>query len=380
MSSLPPADPRFLHRSRQPGLDLLRAFAILLVVFYHAGIFGFRLPGNIQRFGWVGVDLFFVLSGYLIAGQLLRPIRRDQSPNLWRFFWRRALRILPAYLAVLALYFFLPGLREFPDIPPVWKFLGFVQNIGLRGGTAFSHAWSLCIEAQFYLLLPFVLLLIARWKRGGMAVAIAVLIAGVFLRAVIAWSISRDGVVPFGGFQRLIYYPTWPRLDPLTLGVCLAAIEQFRARWWIKLTSGAPWLWLLALGLIAYGLYLGERDELTVSMCIWQFPLIAFGMAGFLICAVSPRLPFHRTAVPGAASIASIAYSTYLSHKLAIHWIEGICKARGIASTSAIAICMVLGAIAIVGTILFFAVERPFLQLRQRRTIFRPKMAAATIG
>jgi peptidoglycan/LPS O-acetylase OafA/YrhL len=349
-----------------------------LVVFYHAGIFGFRLPGNIQRFGWIGVDLFFVLSGYLIAGQLLRPIRRDQSPNLFLFFWRRALRILPAYLVVLAVYFFLPDLREFPDIPPAWKFLGFVQNIGLRGGTAFSHAWSLCIEAQFYLVLPFVLLLVARWKRGGIAVAIVVLVAGVFLRAAIAWFISADGAVPFRGFQRFIYYPTWPRLDPLTLGACLAAIEQFRTRWWTKLVSTALWLWLLALGLIVYALYLGERDELTVSMCIWQFPLIAFGMAGFLICAVSPRLPFARIAVPGAAFIASIAYSTYLSHKLAIHWIEGICKERGIAPSSAIAICMVLGAIAIVGTTLFFAVERPFLQLRQRRTIFRPKMAAAT--
>jgi peptidoglycan/LPS O-acetylase OafA/YrhL len=57
-------------RQRQPGLDLLRAMAIVFVVVYHAGLFGFELPFRIQRFGWIGVDLFFVLSGYLIGGQL----------------------------------------------------------------------------------------------------------------------------------------------------------------------------------------------------------------------------------------------------------------------------------------------------------------------
>jgi peptidoglycan/LPS O-acetylase OafA/YrhL len=121
-ASLPLADPRFLHRSRQPGLDLLRALAILLVVFYHAGIFGLNLPGNIQRFGWIGVDLFFCSERVSDRGATSQATQRDQSPDLPRFFWRRALRILPAYLVVLAIYFFLPSLREFPDIPPAWKF------------------------------------------------------------------------------------------------------------------------------------------------------------------------------------------------------------------------------------------------------------------
>ena len=71
-------DPRFTIRERQPGLDLLRALAVLLVVCYHAGNFGLTLPHEAQRFGWVGVDLFFVLSGYLIGGQLLAPLSRGQ--------------------------------------------------------------------------------------------------------------------------------------------------------------------------------------------------------------------------------------------------------------------------------------------------------------
>src|SRR5690348_18343433 len=102
-------DPRFTHRERQPGLDLLRALAIIVVVAYHAALFGFKLPGRIDRFGWIGVDLFFVLSGYLIGGQLLASLGRDQRVKLGRFFTRRALRIMPAYFAVLAIYFLLPS-------------------------------------------------------------------------------------------------------------------------------------------------------------------------------------------------------------------------------------------------------------------------------
>src|SRR4029450_12288038 len=149
------------------------------------------------------VDLFFVLSGYLIGGQLLATLAREKSIRLWSFFAprglrvlagfvvalggvlmcghllatlareksirlgsffaRRVLRIMPAYFVILAVYFLLPSWREYPDMSqPLWKFLLSVQNIARHGGTAFSHAWSLAVEDQFYLALPFILLFLFR--------------------------------------------------------------------------------------------------------------------------------------------------------------------------------------------------------------------------
>jgi peptidoglycan/LPS O-acetylase OafA/YrhL len=142
-------------------------------------------------------------------------------------------------------------------------------------------------------------------------------------------------------------------------------VEKFRPQWWKRLTDSAIWLWLPGFAVIIYGLFLGE-NALTVATCIWQFPLIAFGMAALLICAVSPRLPLQRVEVPGAAFIASIAYSVYLSHKLVIHSMTKLCATQGVALNSVFALILVEIAIYLIGAILFFAVERPFLLLRRR--------------
>jgi peptidoglycan/LPS O-acetylase OafA/YrhL len=362
-----PVDPRFRDRERQPGLDLLRALAIGVVVLYHAALFGFRLPWRIDRFGWIGVDLFFVLSGYLIGGQLLAQVARADDIDLGHFFARRALRIMPAYFVVLAIYIFVPGWREYPDIYPWWKFLLSVQNVGLHGGTAFSHAWSLAVEDQFYLALPFILLFVHRSRRAAFVIPVVIFLGGILLRAFLAWQHpGQAGGVAFRDYQAWIYYPTWTRLDPLVFGVLTAAIERFRPQWWTRLTKSAVWLWFPGLSLITFALWLGEGDQLTVRAVVWQFPLIALGMTMLLVCAVSPRLIFRRVKVPGAAFIASIAYSAYLVQKLAIHLIAQFCAAHGIALMSAWALMGVEVCVYAAATVLFFAVERPFLQLRHR--------------
>ncbi len=370
-------DPRFEHRERIPGLDLLRALAIVVVVLYHAGIYGFALPGKAHRFGWVGVDLFFVLSGYLIGRQLLTALARAPRLERTRFYARRALRILPAYFVVLAIYFCLPSWREAPEISPLWKFVFSVQNIGLRGGTAFSHAWSLAVEDQFYLFLPAVLLLLHHWRGARFALPLVMILGGMVLRGYLALSHPQtDGTGVSGrAFQMLIYYPTWTRLDPLVFGVVLAAIQLHRPVWWNHLTAQARWLWLPALALIAFALSLGEKD-ITVTTCIWQFPLIALGMAALLVCAVSPQLQFAQREIPGVAFIASIAYSVYLSHKLVIHFVINFCSARSLALTSLPAILAVEILIYFAGAGLYLAVERPFLQLRHR---LAPQLGSAAL-
>jgi peptidoglycan/LPS O-acetylase OafA/YrhL len=359
-------DPRFADRERQPGLDLLRALAIVVVVIYHAGIMGFPLPGVAHRFGWIGVDLFFVLSGYLIGGQLLTPIARGEGIKLGRFFARRALRILPAYLVILAIYFLLPPWREYPEMFPLWKFLLSVQNIGLRGGTAFSHAWSLAVEDQFYLLLPLVLLLVIRSRRAAMIIPCAIVLGGLALRWFLARQNLGNGGVSYRGFQTWIYYATSTRLDPLVFGVVIAAVEKFRPHWWQRLLNLAPWLWLPGLALIVSAFLIEVPEVITVTAAVWQFPLIALGMAALLVCSVSPRLPFRRFKIPGAAFIASIAYSAYLIQKLVIHFVAQFCSAHDIALTSAVALVGVQICVYAAAIILFFAVERPFLQLRHR--------------
>src|SRR5260370_2745878 len=357
-------DPRFRNRERQPGLDLLRALAIVVVVIYHAALFGFKLPGRVDRFGWIGVDLFFVLSGYLIGVQLLAPLARVQRINLGRFFTRRALLLMPAYFVVLAVYFLLPPLRESPEMSqPVWKFLLSVQNIALHGGTAFSHAWSLAVEDQFYLCLPFILLFVNRSHRAAMLIPAVIVLGGILLRAFLAYQNVDENGVAFHGFQAWIYYPTWTRLDPLVFGVALAAIEKFRPQWWQRLISCAPWLWLPGLMLIAYALYLGEGDYINVAASIWQFPLLRLGMAALLVCAISPRLFFRRVAIPGAALIASIAYSGYLIQKLVIHFVAQLCLSYNITQTPLWAFLGVEISVYVAATILFLAINRPLLQL-----------------
>jgi len=153
---------------RSHGLDTLRSLAIISVIVFH--LHGFHGLGRTApildiaaQMGWMGVDLFFVLSGFLIGQQVLKPYLLGQRFYLVEFYRRRIYRILPAYLVVLALYFLVPGWRESPRLPALWKFLTFTMNFGIsfdRHG--FSHAWSLCVEEHFYLLLPLMVILLMR--------------------------------------------------------------------------------------------------------------------------------------------------------------------------------------------------------------------------
>ena len=219
--------------SRLPGLDLIRAVAITWVMIYHGSLFGLTSQDHwLVRFGWMGVDLFFVLSGFLIAGQLLRPWARGATPSYARFFGRRLLRTLPAYLVVVALYFLVPGVRDRADLAPSWQFLTFSENwlVDMSTPKAFSHVWSLCVEEQFYLVFPIVVALIALRPTSAKIIGavVSVMVLGMALRGYL-W-LHSVAATPFditaaprsGPYMRLIYYPTGTRLDGLLMGIAAA--------------------------------------------------------------------------------------------------------------------------------------------------------------
>jgi len=167
-------------QDRIQGLDELRGIAVLWVVLLHSWG-SFSPSGPVEGFahriisaGWLGVDLFFALSGFLITRILL--VSRERADYFLVFYWRRSLRIFPLYFAVLAI--------AFASEPERWKWLPWYALYGVNfypgelpatiGGFTFSHFWSLCVEEHFYLLWPFVI----RWVRrehltrviGGVAV------------------------------------------------------------------------------------------------------------------------------------------------------------------------------------------------------------------
>ena len=356
---------------RLPGLDLLRAAAIAWVMLYHLAVLGLISPTSwLVRFGWMGVDLFFVLSGFLIAGQLLRPWARGERPSLPRFFARRLLRTLPAYWVVLAIYLLVPVLRETPHLQPVWVFLSFTQNLMLgHAPNAFSHAWSLSVEEQFYLALPLALLALGVRPsvRAAILAMLAVLVGGMCLRAWL-WThqvVGPDGQVHDMRYMRLIYYPTWSRLDDLLAGVAAAAVKVFRPSLWGKITA-RPNL-LLALGVLGALLSSWLFGDQIAGLwgATFGYPLLAASLGAVVVGASEPASLIGRRAIPGAGWVAAASYSLYLSHKMVFHAVSaGLVPIPADWKPVAPLVAVVLAAP--VGAALHLAIERPFLKLRDR--------------
>jgi peptidoglycan/LPS O-acetylase OafA/YrhL len=372
---------------RLPGLDLLRAVAIAWVLLYHASVAGLVSPDSwIVGFGWMGVDLFFALSGFLIAGQLLRPWARGAAPNYCRFFARRLLRTLPAYLAIVAFYFLMPPVQERPEIQPLWQFLTFTENFDVMFPLpkAFSHAWSLCVEEQFYLVLPVIVAVLAARPSLGKVIGVmaAVLLAGMAFRGYF-WvhNVARE---PFSSTPRLnlheymtlIYYPTWSRLDGLLAGVAAAATQIFRPQWWRILTA-RPNL-LLAAGVAGVGVAIVFFRDMYAPLLptVFGFPLLAFSMTMLVMAGSERRSIIGRYPVPGAAALAAGAYSLYLSNKITFHAVRMAAYDWPVQLRPFKFVVGLLATLA-AGTILYWLVERPFLKIRDRLRTSSPSANAA---
>ncbi|MEO8673182.1 MAG: acyltransferase [Tahibacter sp.] len=369
-----PLRPDVSARARVDGLDTLRALAILLVFMYHYMVFVSRVPtfGWASTIGWTGVDLFFVLSGYLIANQLFAGIVRGEKLSPRAFYVRRFLRTLPNYYVVLAAYLLFPALLGGREPPPLWRFVTFTQNIQLQPGTAFSHAWSLCIEEQFYLLLPLVLLAALRWGRSirGAWIALGLLmLAGIVIRGVL-W--SQHGREVDGGYYPYIYYSSICRFDEFLPGIAVALLKNFHRETWARmLRCGQSWLLagvastaVTAALLLRY--YQIEDYGYGFAMTAVGYPMIALSFALLLIAALSPRSWLHRIRVPGAAALAAWSYAIYLSHKPLANVLLGGLTPLGIEANSFAAVLLIGAACTLVGWLLYRLVESPFMRLRDR--------------
>lgn len=361
------------HPNKLAGLDNLRALAITLVFLFHYRMFGHPAwVDDVGSFGWTGVDLFFVLSGYLIGGQLFQKIAAQGSFSFKEFFLKRFFRIIPAYLAVLTIYFTLPFAREREALPPLWKFLTFTQNFGLdlRYNGCFSHAWSLCIEEQFYLLLPLIIILCMFLKLGKYAFYLVPLlfIAGFAFR-IISWQWHLDPIIGTDGFgifwYKYIYYPTYNRLDGLLVGVGLAGLFQFKSAIKERITRHGNITALLSLAVLTAAYFLC-LEPFSFHASVFGFPLVAVAYGILLIAAVSPSSIIYKWSSRVMAAVATLSYSIYLSHKIVIHITQDALADSGIVEDSNLmfGICIINCLLA--ALVLRYAVEKPFLALRDR--------------
>ena len=363
---------------KYPGLDLLRAIAIVWVMLFHSFLIGGLGEDYswLSRYGWMGVDLFFVLSGFLIGTQVLAPLARGGRLSFRDFYIRRAFRILPAFWVVLALYVAFPALREAPGLEPWWKFASFTLNLSIdyANNAAFSHAWSLCVEEHFYLAFP--LLAWAMLRKPSVAkfagLCLLVAMAGIALRSAI-W-LHDTALVANGGMARNwfvedIYYPTWARLDGLLAGVVLATFKVFRPQGWERVQARANTVLLFGLGVMAVALWLfKERTGLLANSIGW--PVLSLGLALLVFAGAGDRSVIARWRVPGAAWLAAISYSLYLVHKAVFHIVE-TAWGHALEGRGVLAFCVYAAAALLVGAVLYYTVERPFLRLRERMSASR---------
>ncbi len=356
------------------GLDHLRALAISLVFLYHYT--AFQHPGWMNNpfihFGWCGVDLFFVLSGFLISNQLMAAWQKRQEIPFREFYIKRIFRIFPPYFFVLLIYIFIPAFHERETLAPLWKMFSFTQNYGQdigRYGT-FSHAWSLCVEEQFYLLLPIILLwvLSSRMKKKSGWLIPAIFLLTMIFRW-ISWEVllkPRIDSDDFGmNWYKWIYYPTYTRLDGLMVGVGIAALYRFRESWLTPLNRYANPLIIAGIILFVLSLFLCI-DQHAFAATIFGFSLIATGFGFFVLSAILPGSLLFRVKSAITKNLATLSYSLYLSHKGIIHLTQKFLTGIGLQGDSnwMFLICIVS---CIVGALLMrIFIEKPFFRMRNR--------------
>lgn len=355
------------------GLDHLRALAIILVFFFHYFIVSGGQPEwlpDIASFGWTGVDLFFVLSGFLISSQLLEQIKQGEQVSFRQFFLKRFFRIIPAFLVTVGIYFCFPFFREKEALPPIWKFLTFTQNLGLniKDFGTFSHCWSLCVEEHFYLFLPIILIGILKLNLFSKSywLLIVLFIAGFAIRI---YSFNHLYLPKLNDenswlyWYKYIYYPTYNRLDGLLVGVCIAALYVFLPNQCSRISRYGNLLFVIGLAIMTGAYFLCE-DQQTFNASIFGFSVIAIGFGFMVLSAISPASFLYKWHSKSTTFLATLSYAIYLTHKGVIHTTHLLLKGFKIDSNIMLGIC-ILTCIGF-AYLLHLTIEKPFMKLRDK--------------
>ena len=376
MSSGRPA----LRGIHYPTLDGVRGVAILMVVVHNFSFDDAVLGGVAGRLlhaciigGWMGVAMFFVLSGFLITGILLDT--QHESGHFRRFYLRRTLRIAPLYYAVLLVAFVglpLAGIAPAPvradESSQVWLWTylsNWVQPFGLAG-QSFPHFWSLAVEEQFYLLWP-----LLTWRQSPETVLRRGLALALLAPAV------RVAILLGGGTAEMVYVWSPCRMDALALGGCAAAALRMpglaawlaaRRRQVLAAASATFIVCVLACGVWSSSF---TMQTLGYSLLAISFALLVAGLA----CADRAgdkqwTVRFWRA--PPLRVLARYSYGIYIFHKLLQQGIgEPLMQSFGasvIHSTSANAAYAAggLAASLALAALSYHAFERRFLALKAR--------------
>ena len=313
-----------MERSR--AFDLLRTLAIVLVCFgrhltpYPGGSDSFfqvgihNLTVVLRRGGWIGVDLFFVLSGFLVSGLLFREYQKFGSLSAKSFLIRRGFKIYPAFWLLIITTVAVKGLQQhhFP-IKTTLSELAFVQNYGPY---LWSHTWSLAVEEHFYFLLLLFLLFLSRGQRSRNpfeAIPVSCLILAtvcLLMRVITAHEL------PYGHKTHL--FPSHLRMDSLFFGVLISYLYHIYPTRFLAFAKQFRWI-LVACGIamLAPAFIL----PLETSPFISTFGLTIFyvGSGCLLVASIAMTLPDTRT-VRFASYIGSHSYSIYLWHVAVALW------------------------------------------------------------
>jgi len=262
--------PPWLDRGHIPGLDGLRGIAVLLVVLVHC----VQTPGfpqwtalkGLAVHGAVGVEIFFVISGFLITTLLLREFERFGKVDLKRFYLRRSLRIIPAYLGLLAVVAIGQWLGKFKLESRDWiGAMTYTTNFLYHPKWALGHTWSLSIEEHFYLLWPFVLF--AWGPVGGRRTAVGCVVgcwlARCFVALILPSLIPHDEAAYCAAMSETW---TFTRLDTISMG-CLLAVwirDDFARAWLDRLSRGEA----LGIALCLLCLSIGLAPSAKYNLCI----------------------------------------------------------------------------------------------------------------